>query len=628
MSTCSHLFVALSCFFAFSCSQHSENQSSMNQIKDPHSFANPLDAEVTHQHFDLKIDFIHQKIEGTTRLTVQNHTRKSVLILDTKNLDITGVFLNDFHQPTAYSFLPEDSVLGKGLKISISSDKEQEVLVQYKTTDGAHALQWLNENQTMGKKHPFLFTQGQAILSRTWFPCQDGPGMRFTYSADITVDNGLKVVMSAEKSEESSPGHFHFEMSKPIPAYLVAMSAGNLAFKEIDKRTGVYAEPEMLERSAFEFSEMGKMVEAAEALYGSYRWGRYDVLVLPPSFPFGGMENPCVTFATPTILAGDRSLTSLIAHELAHSWSGNLVTNATWNDFWLNEGFTVYFERRIMERIEGKEYAEMLARIGYDDLQETLQDMGIGSPASCLKLKLEGKDPDDGMNDVAYEKGYLLLCTLEKAVGREKWDVFLRQYFDMHAFQSMDTERFLSFLDQKLLKANGLSVDGLKLKSWIYEPGLPKEVQTPVSTRFSVVEKIVADFIGNGQMDVEAMKRWSSHEWVHFLRNAHPAINIQKMAQLDSQFHISASGNSEVLFQWLLMGIRHKYAVAEPALENFLMVTGRRKFVLPLYTALIEQPTGILLARKIYARARSNYHSVTFQSVDALFAKHNIPLSF
>lgn len=610
----------------FSCSQHTENQLSMNYIKDPHSFANPQDASVTHQHFDLKIDFAQQKIEGTTRLKVHNHTRKNVLILDTKNLDITGVYLNDIHQPTAYSYLPGDSVLGKGLKISISSDLDQEVLVQYKTTAGAHALQWLTESQTMGKKHPFLFTQGQAILSRTWFPCQDGPGMRFTYSADVKVDTNLSVVMSAEKSDELGPGNFHFEMSQPIPAYLVALSVGNLEFKEIDKRTGVYAEPEMLDRSVNEFSEMGKMVEAAEGLYGSYRWGRYDVLVLPPSFPFGGMENPCVTFATPTILAGDRSLTSLIAHELAHSWSGNLVTNATWNDFWLNEGFTVYFERRIMERLEGKEYADMLARIGYDDLQETLHDMGTDSPASCLKLKLEGHDPDDGMNDIAYEKGYLLLCVVEKAVGREKWDAFLRQYFNRHAFQSMDTERFLTFLDEELLKTNGLSVEGLKLKTWIYAPGLPAEVQPPVSKRFSRVEKIVADFIGQGKLDEKEMKQWSSHEWVHFLRNAGTEMTVQKMAQIDNQFHFSASGNSEVLFQWLLMGIRHRYSSAELALENFLLVTGRRKFVLPLYTALLEQPSGKDLARKIYAKARGNYHSVTYQSVDALFAKNGIAL--
>lgn len=620
MKHISQLFFIFSVFIQFlSCSQKPESQTMENTILDRHSFAQPNEAVVVHQHLDLKIKFDQKQIEGTTTLTIRNKTRKNVLVLDTKDLSILGVFLEDEHHPTAYSYLQTDSILGKALKISISSDENQRVLVKYKTSIESQALQWLNPEQTAGKKHPFLFTQGQAILSRTWFPCQDSPGIRFTYSADVEVDDNLKVVMSAGIQESTGKGRFHFELNKPIPAYLIALAAGNIDFKAIDERTGVYAEPEMLEKSHHEFSEMGKMVKAAESLYGDYRWGRYDLLVLPPSFPFGGMENPCVTFATPTILAGDRSLTSLVAHELAHSWSGNLVTNATWNDFWLNEGFTVYFERRIMEELEGDEYAAMLACIGFEDLKLTLDELGHQNKATCLKLNLDGSDPDDGMNDIAYEKGYLLLMQIEAMVGRKKWDVFLRNYFDENAFQSMTTERFLNYIEEKLLKINGLTAQSLDLNSWIYQPGLPQKFIQPVSARLQNAKEEAQNFAQTGETKKEIYQSWSSHEWVHFLRHLPADISIQRMEKLDQEFELTRTGNSEVLFQWLLLTVRRKYHPGHSRLKDFLVQTGRRKFVMPLYSALLETKEGRALGKEIYNIARANYHAVTYQSVDNLF---------
>lgn len=585
---------------------------------DPHSYAQPNEAVVTHQHLDLTVDFDSKTILGKTLLDVWNKNRKTVVFLDTKDLDISGVYLGDEHHPTAYSFVHEDPILGKALKISISSDEKQKVLIHYKTRPKSQAVQWLEPAQTAGKKFPFLFTQGQAILSRTWFPCQDSPGIRFSYSATVSVPNGLKPIMSAEKESKSKDGKFQFEMTKPIPAYLIALAVGNLEFKKIDERTGVYAEPEMLEKSAYEFADMGKMVAAAESLYGSYRWGRYDVLVLPPSFPFGGMENPCVTFATPTILAGDRSLTSLIAHELAHSWSGNLVTNSTWNDFWLNEGFTVYFERRIMEKLEGKDYADMLAVIGYEDLKGTLEDLKNDSSATCLKLNLAKNDPDDGMNDVAYEKGYLFLCHLEKLVGREKWDAFLKSYFDGHAFQSITTEQFVEYLENQLLIPNKIAKENWQINEWIYSPGLPTGTIAPQSSRFVSVEKLADQFSNtNSQLPKkEELKSWSSHEWLHFLRALPRNIGTKKMEKFDEAYQFTQSGNSEILFEWLNHSIQNDYKPAYPVLDHFLVNTGRRKFVLPLFKALVNKPLGKVRALDIYSRARKNYHSVTFQSVD------------
>ena len=615
--------VAFFLFGFFQCNQPpSKIETHPTMPTDPHSAARPQEAVVVHENLNLNIDFDKKEITGIATLSIKNPSKTKSLFLDTRHLTIEKVYLGKEGVGTEFKLTTDQPFLGQALEVAIGPEEDQTILIHYRTTEGSDALQWLNPEQTAGKKHPFLFTQGQAILSRTWFPCQDSPGIRFTWSADVTVPKELEVIMSAEKrSADSSTGKYHFEMAKPVPAYLVALAAGNLAFKAIDERTGVFAEPEMLEKSAYEFADMGKMVAAAEKLYGAYRWGRYDVLVLPPSFPFGGMENPCVTFATPTILAGDRSLVSLIAHELAHSWSGNLVTNATWDDFWLNEGFTVYFERRIMESLEGKEYADMLAVIGYQDLKGTLEELKSDSAATCLKLHLTGKDPDDGMNDIAYEKGYLLLCLLEKQVGREKWDAFLKKYFDDHAFKSTTTEDFLVYLEAQLLKPNQISLEASGVKNWIYKPGLPTGVESPNSVRFAKAGLLAALFSETSQLDHSKIQNWSSHEWLHFLRSLPSTLTIEQMGILDKEFGFTKSRNSEILFEWLSLSIHHKYLQAYDALEYFLVHTGRRKFVLPLYKSLVKNPEGKDFANRVFANAKGNYHSVTRQSVEGLFKK-------
>jgi aminopeptidase N len=359
------------------------------------------------------------------------------------------------------------------------------------------------------------------------------------------------------------------------------------------------------------------MLEAAEKLYGPYRWGRYDVLVLPSSFPFGGMENPCLTFATPTILAGDRSLVSLVAHELAHSWSGNLVTNATWNDFWLNEGFTVYFERRIMEALEGKEYAEMLAVIGRGDLDNCLNDLGPASPDSRLKLELKGRDADDGMTDIAYEKGYLFLRMLEQKVGRISWDAFLNQYFEAFAFQSISTEKFLQYLENNLLKNSNINPSDVKLDEWIYQPDIPAGTERIISSRFQKAEKFAALSLQGQIPDGNEFRGWSAHEWLHFLRQLTGKADANLAAKLDQQFRFSTSGNSEIQFEWILLTLKANYSQSLKAAEAFLIHTGRRKFVLPLYKELSKTPEGRREAIRIFRLAEAGYHPVTRNSVQA-----------
>jgi aminopeptidase N len=394
-------------------------------------------------------------------------------------------------------------------------------------------------------------------------------------------------------------------MQHPIPSYLIALAAGELEFRPLGDRSGVFAEPELAGAAAREFADTEAMIRAVEEMYGPYRWGRYDLLVLPPSFPFGGMENPCLTFATPTILAGDKSLVALVAHELAHSWSGNLVTNATWSDFWLNEGFTVYLERRILEKVYGRKREEMEAALGRRELDREMASL----PESdrVLHLPLAGRDPDDGCTLVPYEKGALLLRTIEREVGRERFDRFLRSYFDHFAFQSITTADFLDYLHRELPVA-------VPLEEWIFKPGIPPAAAEPHSDAFSLLEAEAARW-QQGQPIETA--RWSTQEWLHFMR----ILEHPDLERLDREFHFSQSGNSEILHQWLLMSVRANYEPALPDLERFLCSVGRRKFLKPIYTELLKTPEGRQRAQRIYQRARPGYHPIAQTTLDALIGK-------
>ena len=426
--------------------------------------------------------------------------------------------------------------------------------------------------------------------------------------------------MSAENPQSKhKDGIYHFRMEQPIPAYLMSLAVGDLSFAAIGERTGVYAEPVMLDQAKYEFGEMENMLKIAEELYGNYRWGRYDLIVLPPSFPFGGMENPRITFATPTILAGDRSLTSLVAHELAHSWSGNLVTNATWNDFWLNEGFTVYFEHRIMEALNGRSYSEMLAALSQQDLKkEVRQFIKEGrSRDTKLKLELAGRNPDEGVSTIAYDKGYFFLRYLEDRVGRKKFDAFLRQYFKTHAFQSNDTESFLLYLQENLFKANQLKAPQ-DLREWIYGEGLPPSMPEVHSERFEQVDAMLKAWESGADPNKLNTGSWTTHEWLHFIRHLPEDIDRKRMEQLDQAFEFTQSNNAELLAVWFVLVVRHQYATGYDALEKFLEVTGRRKFLVPLYAELIKTDEGKQLAMKIYHKARPNYHFVSTNTIDNL----------
>ena len=590
--------------------------------RDVHSYANVDEVRVTHLELDLTVLFDETQLRAAAMLSFDRlQDDADTLVLDTRDLHITAVeswSAQGGFDPATYSLGSTDPVLGAPLTIVLPPDATR-VRVTYETSPHASGLQWLTPEQTTGGAHPFMFTQSQAIHARSWIPLQDTPGVRMTYGARVKTPAGLRAVMSAGNDPEApADGSYRLDMPQPIPSYLIALAVGDLAFRPLGDGAGVYAEPSVVKAAAAEFEDTPSMIEATEQLYGPYRWERYDLLVLPPSFPFGGMENPRLTFATPTILAGDKSLVALVAHELAHSWSGNLVTNATWRDFWLNEGFTVYIERRIIEALYGRGRQEMEAVLGVQAMRADLDR--LDDPDEILHIDLSGRDPDDGMTQVPYEKGALFLRHLEATVGRDRFDEFLRGYFDHFAFQSITTADFEAYLGEHLLAASDASVaERVPLDAWIRQPGVPAGAPQPESDAFDRVEAQAARWV-SGEIAASTLETatWTTFEWLHFLSVLPEALTASQLGELDRAYGLTESGNAEIAHQWLLIAIRTSYRPADDRLERYLVGIGRRKLIRPLYEALAETPSGLDRARAIYRRARPGYHPISADSIDAI----------
>lgn len=615
-ATASALFIFSSCGEAPSSSDESASSAKalqiaeMNRAMDGHSHSRPKEAQVTHLDWKAAINFETKVITGTATYDIESAEDASRILFDMKGLNIHSVFVDG--QPVEFKEGPERPFVGQSLNVPITHEAKQ-VSIDYSSSPDAGALLWVDGDE------PFLFTQSQAILARTWLPCQDSPGVRFTYEAEVEVPEGMMALMSAENPVETNPdGTYKFKMDSPIPSYLMALAVGHVEFRSVGERTGVYAVSSLIEKAAWEFEEMESLLLAAEELYGPYAWGRYDLLVLPAAFPFGGMENPRLTFATPTIIAGDRSLVALVAHELAHSWSGNLVTNATWNDFWLNEGFTVYFEQRIMEAVYGAEISEMLATLSYQGLVDEVDAiMDLNPDDTHLKLHLENRDPDDGMTAIAYDKGYFFLRMLEEAVGRPAFDGFLKTYFTEHSFRVMDTESFLDYLNASLLADENVRAK-VNVDAWVYGPGLPKNCPQVASARIERVDEMLASWEA-GQTPTTDLpwNDWVYQEKYRFLSNLADDTPAERLADLDQTWNITPTGNNEVLFAWLEQGIRSHYTPCYDRLRNFLVEIGRRKYLTPLYRAMLESDQKEM-ALAIYSEARANYHSVATGTMDAL----------
>lgn len=585
-----------------------KNENSMELIKDWHSYSEPNDARITHLDWNASVNFETKTIAATASFDINNISGADKIILDINDLSIETIQVDGNN--VEFEIGPNDKILGQPLSIPIGKESKK-IAVTY-STKSAEALLWVDGDK------PFLFSQSQAILARTWIPIQDSPGIRITYDATVTVRKDLLALMSAvNPMEKNETGIYSFKMEQPIPAYLLALAVGDLEFRPVSDRAGVYATPALIEKSTYEFAEMDDLIVAAEKLYGKYAWERYDLLILPPAFPFGGMENPRLTFATPTIIAGDRSLVSLVAHELAHSWSGNLVTNSTWDDFWLNEGFTVYFEQRIMEEVYGREFSEMLAKLTYQGMLAEEQELFDANPEDTkLKLNLKGRNPDDGMTTIPYDKGYFFLRLMEETVGREKFDVFIKNYFADNAFKVMDTDRFISYLKKNLITPELDKT--IQMDKWIFGERIPSNVPKVNSDKIEKVDELVSKFSG-GEINAKDLpwENWSYQEKYRFLTNLPVSISLKEMDDLESTYSISKSGNNEVLFAWLEQSVLKGYTSSFDRLESFMIEVGRRKFIEPLYKALLVVDKKSL-ALSIYEKAKPNYHAVAIGTMDEM----------
>jgi len=601
--------------------------------KDASTLAN-VDAFVAkHLVLDLTADFTAKTLSGTAELRVDRRDPKaSELVLDTRDLKIDKVEAasgSGAWASTTYRLDAATPAFGSALHIAMPAGADR-VRVTYSTSPSARGLQWLAPSQTAGKKQPFLFSQAEAIQARSFIPLQDTPGVRMTYEATIHTPKDLVAVMAAEMEDvgrvlldaPTNTRVFKFKMPQAIPSYLIAIAIGDLAFRKMSDRTGVWAEPSVVDAAAREFEDTEKMITTTESLYGPYRWGRYDLLVLPPSFPFGGMENPRLTFATPTVIAGDKSLVSLVAHELAHSWSGNLVTNATWHDFWLNEGFTTYLERRIVEALYGKSVADMQSAIGVSDLAESRKTLDVASDRTLLP-DLTGRDPDDAFSNVPYEQGQLFLVFLESKFGRGAFDAFLRKWFDEHAFQSATTEQFLAFLKANLLDTKPGAVTDAQIQEWLHTEGVPTFAVLPTSDAFAKVEQARDEWLKGGAMDALAKtaSAWSTQEWMHFVDSLPRKMEASRLAALDQRFKLTESMNSEIAHVWFRLAIANRYTTAYPAMERYMIRIGRRKLIVPLYRDLASYPEGLKLANRIFAEARDGYHPLAQTTVADILKK-------
>lgn len=592
--------------------QQTIDDTAMQAGTDYHSFSNPDEVTVTHLDLDLTADFDQHVLSGTATLTYKKQQAQAdSLVVDTRALSVSSVMANG--QAVDYTMGKTDPDLGTPLTISLPAQGDT-VTIHYATSPDASGVQWLTPAQTAGKQHPFLFTQAQAVHARSFIPLQDSPQVRVTYEATIHTPADLLAVMSAANDPQTErDGEYEFSMPQAIPSYLIALAIGNLEFKPMGERTGVYAEPELLDSAAAEFEDTEDMLELTEKTYGPYRWDRYDLLILPPSFPFGGMENPRLSFITPTVIAGDKSLVSLIAHELAHSWSGNTVTNATWRDLWLNEGFTTYLTYRIMEMLYGEDRFNMEAVLGYQSLQSDVAT--LPEQDQILAIDLRGRNPDDVFSDIPYEKGALFLREIEHKIGRENFDQFLMNYFDHFAFQSITTDDFLAYLDNTLLKDYPELLDRERIHQWIFEPGIPDGAPVPTSDAFSKINKARNQWLAGKQQasDIDTSK-WTTHEWLFFLNNMPETLSAERLDELDAAFNLTASQNNEIAHSWLLIAVKNQYKPAYDRLYDYLTHIGRNKLVKPLYRELVKTDEGKAFARKAFAEARPGYHPLTIKA--------------
>ncbi len=607
------LFVAFAILSLSACSQDTPEVDDYDPARDYYTFANTEQFVTEHVELDLDVDFEAQAFRGYAMLTIRRlDPAATEVILDTRDLDIVSaaVLTGEASAAAEYRFGETDDLLGTPLIVALPPETGErfDLVLEYSTSPTSTALQWLPPELTAGGKQPMVFSQSQSIHARSWVPLQDTPALRITYEATIRAPRNLLAVMSANNNPLAArTGEYRFEMPQPIPSYLLAIAVGNFYFAPLGEDTGIYTEPELLDASVYEFADTQAMLETAESMYGPYEWGRYDLLVLPPSFPFGGMENPRLSFLTPSLLAGDRSLVAVVAHELAHSWSGNLVTNRTWRDIWLNEGMTSYIESRLMEVIYDVDRANEERVLGYRELVGGFEQ--VPETMQALAPRMTPEDGEDSQGMIPYYKGQLFLEYLEAAFGREVFDRFLSGYFETFAWQTITTETFLAHLEQELLGVEGAPLTRAQVEPWLYEAGLPDDAPVPVSATLDAAAAMAGDWAAGAMATADIpFDVWSAQAVIHFINSLPADLDNEKLADLDVVHAFSETRNAEIARTWFTQVATRRYTPAYPQLEAHLNRFGRGRLIAPVYRALAANGEDLELAREMFERAKETYH--------------------
>jgi leukotriene-A4 hydrolase len=587
--------------------------------QDPHSYADLTQGKISHIGLRIKVDFNTQILEVEADYQIEEPVSGS-LFLDTAGIDLKQAIANG--QDLGWEFGDRDELLGERLHLK-NLDNVDSFKLLFNTSSEARALQWLPAAQTAGKVHPFMYSQCQAIHARSVFPCQDTPSARFTYSAEVDVPKALMAVVAAEPVGVRETGKsriFQFNMPQPIPSYLFAIGVGNLVFSELGPRTGVYAEPEIIEAAAWEFAENEAKLAEAEKLLGPYLWGRYDLLILPPSFPYGGMENPRLTFLMPSVILGNRKRTTIISHELAHAWTGNLVTNATWEDFWLNEGWTTYAQARIDEVLEGKDVADLMTASTENRLLEYMERVGMDSPLTRLKVPLEGQDPEENVTIIPYIKGHFFLNECEYCVGRERFDAFIKKYIGTFQFQSLTTEGFLSFMKEELPE----TFESLDVQRWVYDSGLPEERTKPTSVLYDEVQDVLTAYQNGRRPTKEQLASWHYYQIAAFLRALPKQIPVKDCQYFEDVFDLKDKNDAVFYSSFYCTCITSGYQDILPHVEEFLGGIGNLYYNLQIFRALIESEWAKVHARRMFEQTRSQRHMIAVHMIDGLLKKANL----
>ena len=582
--------------------------------KDPTTYSDLSQGRIQHIDFRIKVNFDKRVFEVEAIYQLKEPI-SGELTLDSYKIDLKEAKAND--RSLTWEFGDEDETLGQRLQLK-GFKNDLSFTLTFRTSPEARALQWTNASQTKGGQHPFLFSQCQATHARSIFPCQDTPSVRFTYSAEVEVPSALRAVMAAEQEiGQERSGLFVFKMPQPIPSYLFAIAVGNLVFRELGPRTGIYAEPEMIDAAAWEFAETETTLHEAEKLLGPYLWGRYDMLVLPPSFPFGGMENPRLTFLTPTCILGTRGQTALITHELAHAWTGNLITNASWRDFWLNEGWTTYAESRITEILEGRDAQELHAVFSAKNLLALMERVGMDSPATCLKQPDNEKDGDASTTAVAYQKGRIFLRECEIAVGRERFDAFIQKYMKSFQFQSLSTEGFLDFLKAELPDV----FEKVNVQKWVYEPGMPEEWHQPQSHLYNKVEKALEEYKQGKRPSKEQVKDWHRYQIMSFLQGLPNVIPVEDCKYFEDILELEKHNDDAFFSPFYAISIASGYQEVWSRVEKFMGTIGRMLYVFPVMRAMIATDWSKDRARPLFESVKANHHQITVYAMDGMLKK-------